>query len=141
MPGMPQTDRLAELMDERRLDLGLRWADVASESGMSIEGLGAMRRTGAVPRALNQRGIEKALRWERGSVKQILRGDDPVPAAAPVPPLFSDGELDQLETELGVPLDRLDPDTRRTWLSLLNAAIRKMERDRDEHDHQQRRGA
>jgi hypothetical protein len=128
-------------MDERRLDLGLRWADVASESGMSIEGLGAMRRTGAVPRALNQRGIEKALRWERGSVKRILRGEDPVPAAAPAPPLFSDGELAELERELGVPLDRLDPETRRIWLSLLNAALKKAERDREEYDRQQKRGA
>jgi transcriptional regulator with XRE-family HTH domain len=59
----------------------------------------------------------------------------------PASPLFGDDELDALEAELGVPLDRLDPETRRIWLSLLNAALKKAERDREEHDRSQRRGA
>ena len=56
-------------------------------------------------------------------------------------PLFSDSELAALEKELGVPLDRLDPETRRTWLSLVNATLKKAERDREEYDRQHRRGA
>jgi transcriptional regulator with XRE-family HTH domain len=61
--------------------------------------------------------------------------------ARPHRPLFSDEELDTLEAELGIPLDRLDPETRRIWLSLLNAALKKAERDREEYDRSQRRGA
>jgi len=135
MPGMPQAHRLAELMEERRLDLGLRWNDVAAESGMSVEGLRAMRRDGAVPRALNQRGIEKALRWERGSVKRVLRGEDPVPLAAVAVP---DDALAALEAELGVDLSPLDPEVRQIWLAFAAAVIaRTAERDRQD----QRRGA
>jgi hypothetical protein len=134
MPGMSQARRLAALMEERRLDLGLRWTDVAAESGMSVEGLRTMRRDGAVPRALNQRGIERALRWEPGSIGRILRGEDPVPVAAPEQ--ISDDELDQLEAELGVDLSHHDPSVRRDWLSVAAAVLRKAaadaERERDE---------
>lgn len=111
MPGMPDAHRLAQLMEERRLDLGLRWNDVAAESGMSVEGLRAMRRDGAVPRPLNQRGIEKALRWERGSIDRILQGEDPVPVAA-----APDAELDALERSLDLDLSALDPELRRALL-------------------------
>jgi hypothetical protein len=138
MPGMSQARRLAVLMEGRRLDLGLRWTDVAAESGMSVEGLRTMRRDGGVPRALNQRGIERALRWEPGSIERILRGDDPVPATAAR--AVSDDDLAALERELAVDLSSLDPATRRTWLSFGLAVIRKAAenagRDRDE-----RRGA
>jgi hypothetical protein len=94
-----------------------------------------MRRDGAVPRALNQRGIEKALRWERGSVKRILRGEEPVPLAAVAVP---DDALAELERELGVDLSPLDPEVRRIWLSFAAAVIaRTAERNHGE----QRRGA
>jgi hypothetical protein len=69
--------RLARLMNERRLDLGLRWEEVAGVIGITEGGLRALRRDGSVPRELTQRGIEKALRWQRGSVLRIIDGGDP----------------------------------------------------------------
>jgi hypothetical protein len=76
MPVTPEARRrLAQLMDARRLDLRLRWNDVAAASGMSAEGLRAIRRGAAVPRDLNQRGIEEALQWPKGTIAGILDED------------------------------------------------------------------
>jgi hypothetical protein len=69
--------RLARFMNERRLDLGLRWDDVARRAEVSAEGLRALRRDGSVPRELTQRGVEKALGWRRGSVLRVIGGGDP----------------------------------------------------------------
>jgi transcriptional regulator with XRE-family HTH domain len=50
----------------------------------------------------------------------------------PAPSMFGADELDQLEAELGVPLDRLDPETRRIWLSFVAAVLRRIaEQERD----------
>lgn len=142
MPGMPQAHRLAELMEERRLDLGLRWNDVAAESGMSVEGLRAMRRDGAIPRPLNQRGIEKALQWRRGSIQRILGGEDPVPADAEVPASVTEHlaevyrEIERQDDGDDVPV--LTEDEMRilaTFVKMIRT--RKAERERDEG----RRGA
>lgn len=82
---MPETEqarsRLARLMNDRRVDLGLRWTEVAEMGGVSAETLRAMRRTSAPLRDLTKAGIEKGLRWKRGSVDQVLAGGDPVPEA------------------------------------------------------------
>ena len=90
MPGEPGSEtRLARLMNERRLDLGLRWDQVAAISGVSDSGLRLLRRADSVPRELTQRGIERALRWQPGSVLRIISGGDPV----------------SLATETGIPAD------------------------------------
>ena len=73
--------RLAALMDQRRGELRLRWRDVAALSGMSYEGIRAIRNGGGDMRLLTQRGIEDALRWEYGSIKMVLDGGDPQPRA------------------------------------------------------------
>ncbi|HMH90148.1 MAG TPA: hypothetical protein VK586_03590 [Streptosporangiaceae bacterium] len=69
-------------MNQRRLDLGLTWNQVSGRSGMSAEGIRFTRRNDAVPRELNQRGIEKALQWAPGSVAAIVAGGEPEILAA-----------------------------------------------------------
>lgn len=73
--------RLAEKMDERRLELRLAWREVAEAGGISYEvirNLRGGRGTGIAP--LTKAGIEQGLHWEAGSVDRILAGGDPAPA-------------------------------------------------------------
>ena len=72
--------RLAELMDERRTELRLRWRDVADLGGVSYEVLRAVRNGTGEIRRLTQRGIEDGLKWAPGSVQDILDGGEPTPA-------------------------------------------------------------
>jgi len=80
-------------MNGRRLDLGLRWEDVAKAASISDAALRAMRRDGSVPRELTQRGIERALGWEPGSVARVIGGGEPAVARAAA------------ETPRGIPAD------------------------------------
>ena len=85
--------RLAELMEERRLDLGLYWQDVADAAvaagfKLSLKTLHSVRAGTAGIRPLTQRAIEAGLQWEHGSIQRIEEGGDPVnarPVAAPAP--------------------------------------------------------
>ena len=78
--------RLAELMEQRRLDLGLLWqgvADAAVAAGfkLSLKTLHSVRAGTAGIRPLTQRAIEAGLQWEQGSIGRILTDGDPAPAA------------------------------------------------------------
>ena len=72
-------DALTQLMDDRRLELQLRWAEVARRAGMAVQNLGRIRRGSISISWEAAQGIEDALRWERGSVDAVLRGDLPTP--------------------------------------------------------------
>lgn len=72
-------DRLAQHMEDRRVDLALRWADVAVRADVSTETLRQARQGPGAIRPLTKRGIERALGWEQGSVDRILAGGNPVP--------------------------------------------------------------
>ena len=82
MPKKPDTRRrrLADEMDNRRRQLGLRWQDVADAGDLSLKTLYSARQPdGAAIAPLTQRKIEIGLRWEHGSVRRILdEGGDPV---------------------------------------------------------------
>ena len=84
--------RLARLMNDRRVELGLRWTDVSAAGGLSAETLRAVRRDIGPLRDLTKVAIDKGLRWEQGSVQRILDGGDPRPAGIPaaIPPLTGD---------------------------------------------------
>lgn len=70
-------DRLAQHLDERRLDLGMKWADVAANSGLTTETLRQVRSGSSAIRPLTARAIELALGWTRGSVQAVLQGGEP----------------------------------------------------------------
>lgn len=78
-------ERLSELMEDRRLDLGLTLRQVAQNAGVSYESLRAMRSsTYGDPRPLTMRGLDRALHWKGGSVKRVLY-DGGEPDALPLP--------------------------------------------------------
>src|ERR1039458_5703661 len=96
MPDTPQPQhRLGDLMDKRRRELRLRWRDVAVLSGITYEGIRAVRIGTGGLRALTQLGIEDALQWEHGSIRSVQDGGDPVPRQAGepggLPPLTGGG--------------------------------------------------
>jgi hypothetical protein len=84
--------RLAKLIDERRDQLGLYWNEVAQLADITKEGLRSVRFETRALRPATKRGIERALRWEAGTVDRILEGGDPdemPPASAPSDPPVS----------------------------------------------------
>lgn len=81
--GRDDRARLAALMNERRIELGLRWDDVAEAGDVSAETLRVVRRSSAPLRDLTKVGIERGLQWERGSVDRVLAGEEAVPVSTP----------------------------------------------------------
>jgi transcriptional regulator with XRE-family HTH domain len=67
-------ERLSEAMEDRRIELGMSWADVADEAKISIAHLRRIRTGHATLTPLAARKIEKGLRWKAGSVRDILGG-------------------------------------------------------------------
>jgi hypothetical protein len=83
MPARPAArQRLADLMERRRLDLGLTWREVAEAGNISYEVIRAIRNGNGQIRPLSKRGIEVGLKWEAGSVQAILDDGDPQPVPA-----------------------------------------------------------
>lgn len=71
--------RLAELMDDRRIELDLAWEEVARRAGMTGMTLRRIRNgEGSLPRRTAAK-IDRALEWQPGSVEGILTGGDPSP--------------------------------------------------------------
>ena len=68
-------------MDERRGELGLTWQQAADRAGVSTETL-YRAAEGRAMRTTTRKGLERALRWQPGSVDAILRGAGPEPLPA-----------------------------------------------------------
>ncbi len=122
--------RLAELMEERRLDLGLLWqgvADAAVAAGfkLSLKTLHSVRAGTAGIRPLTQRAIEAGLQWEHGSIQQIENGGDPVPvSAAPAPAAVAIPIAPEPET----PGPSVDADADAVSSAVIRAATPRTER-------------
>lgn len=69
--------RLARYMEDRALDLGLTWREVAARAGISIETLRLLRTGADGARPLTMRAVDAALEWRPGSVQRILGGGEP----------------------------------------------------------------
>ena len=118
--------RLAELMEERRLDLGLYWQDVvdaaiAAGFKLSLKTLHSVRAGTAGIRPLTQRAIEAGLQWEHGSIQSIEDGGDPAPAPVPYPrpvaapePLLVVADDAEAVSSAGI-IALLPPHERRVW--------------------------
>jgi transcriptional regulator with XRE-family HTH domain len=83
--------RLDEAMDQRRLELGLEWREVAERAGITYETLRAARRgKGNIP-PRTRRAIERGLQWSPGSVAELLAGRSPTRDVAAI----TEGEVAQ----------------------------------------------
>lgn len=71
--------RLSQAMEQRRIELRMAWQDVAKAAGLSVAGIGAIRRGERDPLPLTRRKLEDALQWEDGSIEAILTGGEPTP--------------------------------------------------------------
>ena len=77
-------DRLAEHVTTRRADLGYSIAQFAAVSGLStstVDSLEHNRKASYDPATLA--ALERALRWQEGSVERVLKGLDPQPQTDP----------------------------------------------------------
>ena len=82
-------------MAERRHELGLSQAAAAKAANVHRNTWTNWEK-GTAPEEFNFAGIERALRWERGSVSAILGGGDPTPipeASVTAIPARPDGDL------------------------------------------------
>lgn len=71
-PDREAPGRLGAAMDQRRIELRLRWTQVAERAGMSIGHLSRIRKDEAPPSPLAAANIETALEWAPGTVDRIL---------------------------------------------------------------------
>lgn len=72
--------RLADAMDERRIELGLTWREVAQRGRISPETVRAARNGSSNIPPLTAKALEEGLAWRRGTIEAILSGE---PVAAP----------------------------------------------------------
>lgn len=77
--------RLNDLMNDRRLDLGMTWPEVATAAGISYETVRALRRSTGGISELTARKLDKALQWRPGSVAAIAGGKPGTPVPLPAP--------------------------------------------------------
>lgn len=114
--------RLADLMNQRRLELRLTWDEVARTAGIHRETLRVIRSGSGSLRDLTKSGIENALEWRPGSIDAILEGRDPaVAGAAEHAQARSDKPLYQEGSVHGPLVDRLlrdNPEFRKAWDAL-----------------------
>jgi hypothetical protein len=68
--------RLDKRMEERRVELGLRWRQIADEIGLSVETLRATRKGKADISPFTRRAIERGLKWPPDEVDRIIEGDE-----------------------------------------------------------------
>jgi hypothetical protein len=73
--------RLADAMDQRRIELGLRWEHIAEKSRISTTHLRKFRRGDAGISSVVEAALEDALQWEHGSMATIRDGGEPTPVA------------------------------------------------------------
>jgi transcriptional regulator with XRE-family HTH domain len=99
------TQRLNDAMNERRIDLGLKWTDVARRAGVSKETVLRFRSGPRTPETTAK--IERALGWPRGYLDAIAAGEPPPTAASRV------GELEQLRDLAATLQDNIDALLRR----------------------------
>jgi transcriptional regulator with XRE-family HTH domain len=80
---MPEPhERLDEAMNQRRLELRLKWRDLASTAGVTYEALRAIRRGESRPTEFTARALDEVLHWASGSIHAILNGGEPTPLEA-----------------------------------------------------------
>lgn len=79
-PAMETTTPLGEAMNQRRIELGLSWDQIADKAQVSTAFLREYRKGRKGARDLTKALLEDALKWRRGSLDAIAAGGQPEPA-------------------------------------------------------------
>lgn len=129
--------RLADLMDQRRVALRLRWEDVADEAGISTAFLRKIR-SGQTASPLTLAKLETALGWAPGSISAILGGGVPTEAAPPThaAPAGSAGRpatAEEAEAAIRELARAVSPERLRAILTEAARQERRFEDDADQH--------
>lgn len=111
-------EHLARLLDNRRLELGLKWEEVATAANIKPPTLRAIRNGTNSPSPLTRRGLERALHWPAGTIDAVLEG-----AEAPSAMDAAEGILDENE-RLAAEIRALNHRDRQTVEALI-AALKK----------------
>lgn len=75
--------RLGELVESRITELGLEYTEVAQRAGFSVETLSKIRGGRFNIKPVTYSKLERALRWQHGSVSAVRAGGMPLPQKAP----------------------------------------------------------
>lgn len=119
----PTRSRLDAAMNDRRLELGVKWQEVAKRAGVTAFHLRRVR-IGSVPLSADlEAGIERALDWPRGHIAR-LDSDDEMPTETP-PPAVPGLPIDPAA------LERYDPADRDLVIAVVAAAERRAAEKRD----------
>ncbi len=100
------TERLQQAMEDARLELGVKWEDIATRAGVSTSTLHRFRKGEGPRTAETTRRIEKAYGWPRGYIDALTEGresppDVPVePESEPRWQVGTTEKLDELESTL-----------------------------------------
>lgn len=122
---------LNDALEERRIELDMTWRQVADAAGISLAGLGAIRRGERHPSALTVRRIENALEWTPGSVEAILGGSEPTPVESRESVKAEDNPEDEDVEQLMQRVRRMPREDRRALLRLLRASDEMPGRTKD----------
>lgn len=100
-PDETPAQRLDRLMNQRRLELGLRWATVCALAEITTSTLGAVRRGANPPSEFTRNSLDKALQLRPGNIQRILDGGDLERLDEPTQTLTTTAESD-LSTALKI---------------------------------------
>lgn len=77
---MEPHERLTQAMRRRMAELRIKtWRQLAAHADISYETLRSARTGESVPSDGTKEGLERALRWQHGSIDAVLSGGDPTP--------------------------------------------------------------
>ncbi|WP_144070250.1 hypothetical protein [Nonomuraea indica] len=120
-------NRLAKLMETRRLALHLMWEDVAQAAGITTAFLRKIR-SGAGARPLTKAKLEAVLQWAPGSIDAILEGGDPTDLTTAGTDTGGDAEAAIRDLA-----PQLSPEQLRSIFGALTRSERQYEDDAEQH--------
>jgi len=95
--------KLAHVMNERRVELRMRWDEIATAAKITTAHLRKFRSGEAGVSDLTKARLEDALGWQPGSVDALLAGGNPTPAqGGPQPPTRRSKTLGDILVERGL---------------------------------------
>lgn len=78
-PQPPERARLRALLEARQRQEDRTWQEIADAGGITYETIRRVRTGSAEISRDTREALEDGLRWERGSIRDILQGGDPTP--------------------------------------------------------------